>query len=86
VIPDASDEHKNNAVFATSSAEIALFRGERLAVASIIASISPTALAALEAYGPALIKLIRWPNEPISHESMRASLSSAAFAEAIPPP
>ena len=47
----------------------------------------PIALAAREAYGPALIVLTRRPYlRPASKASVRVSLSSAAFAEDMPPP
>jgi hypothetical protein len=47
----------------------------------------PIALAAREASGPAEIVLTRTPNRrPASKASTRVSLSSAAFADDIPPP
>ena len=47
----------------------------------------PIALAAREAYGPAEIVFTRRPSlRPASYASTRVSLSSAAFADDIPPP
>jgi hypothetical protein len=52
-----------------------------------IASMMPIALAAREAYGPAEMVFTRTPYlRPASNASTRVSLSSAAFAELIPPP
>ena len=48
---------------------------------------NPIALAAREASGPALMQLTRWPYlRPASNARTRVSLSSAAFAELMPPP
>ena len=47
----------------------------------------PIALAAREASAPAEIVFTRWPHlRPASKASMRVSLSSAAFADDMPPP
>jgi hypothetical protein len=47
----------------------------------------PIALAARDARGPALIVFTRTPNlRPASNASVLVSLSSAAFADDIPPP
>src|SRR2546423_15720631 len=48
---------------------------------------NPIALAARDAYGPALMVFTRTPYfRPASNASVRVSLSSAAFADDIPPP
>jgi hypothetical protein len=52
-----------------------------------MSSMIPMALAARDANGPALIVLTRTPKRrPASYASVRVSLSSAAFADDIPPP
>ena len=54
---------------------------------STIALMMPIALAARDAYGPALIVFTRNPcRRPASYASVRVSLSSAALADDIPPP
>ena len=61
--------------------------GAFAATYSTIFSMMPIALAARDASGPAEIVFTRQPNlRPASNASVRVSLSSAAFADDMPPP
>jgi hypothetical protein len=75
------------AVAPTSLASSASGSGEFVLQYSIISPMKPMALAAREASGPALMQFTRWPQRrPASNARTRVSLSSAAFAELMPPP
>ena len=86
-MPAASGLDRKAATFPTSSACKGSVRGEFSAQYSTIFSMMPIALAARDASGPAEIALTRSPYfRPASKASTRVSLSSAAFADDIPPP
>src|ERR1051325_4123699 len=86
-MPAARGLNKKAAAFPTSDASSGSVSGEFAAQYSTIFSMMPIALAARDAYGPAEIALTRIPHRrPASNASVRVSLSSAAFADDIPPP
>src|ERR1019366_7802939 len=86
-MPLARDDERNAAAVPTSAAVSASGSGEFVAQYSTIALMMPIALAARDAYGPALIVFTRNPcRRPASYASVRVSLSSAALADDIPPP
>src|SRR6266702_3689866 len=87
VIPLPSGLARNAAVAPTSRAVRGSVKGALAAQYWTIFSILPIALAAREASGPAEMVFTRtlyW--RPASKASVRVSLSSAAFAEDMPPP
>src|ERR1051325_10450961 len=84
-MPAARGERRKAAVWPTSAAVSSRASGELARVYSIIRWISPMALAAREASGPAEMVLTRTPNRrPASKASVRVSDSSAAPGR--PPP
>src|SRR6185437_8118008 len=87
VIPLASGEQRKAAARPTSSARSLSVSGAFAETYSTIFSMMPIALAAREASGPAEMVLTRQPNiRPASNARVRVSLSSAAFADDMPPP
>src|ERR1041385_4899908 len=86
-MPAARGDRRKAAVWPTSAAVSSRASGEVARVYSIMRWMSPIALAAREASGPAEMGLTRTPNRrPASKASVRVSDSSAAFADDIPPP
>src|SRR5687768_3451106 len=87
VMPLARGLARNAATWPTSVAVSTSGSGEFFEQYSIILPMMPIALAARDASGPAEIVLTRTPYlRPASYASVRVSLSSAAFADDIPPP
>ena len=87
MIPLASGEQRNAIALPTSLASSACGNAEFFSQYFTIAPMIPIALAARDAKGPALTTFTRAPHfRPASYARTRVSLSSAAFAELIPPP
>src|SRR6476619_4964032 len=83
----ASGLARKAAMWPTSIGVSSPASGEFAEQYSTIRSMIPMALAARDASGPAEIVLMRTPHlRPASYASVRVSLSSAAFADDLPPP